>query len=105
MIPWFLPQSKSPEECIGIVSRPATRRKLLQQLGVSSAKNNVVRVQSGVQTANSGLHIPSPLLLAETLKSSKAQVVFEGGVLIRKVGELHRHHDPLIDQGGAESCA
>jgi hypothetical protein len=58
------PEAKAAEECVGVVSSSATGREVFQFLGVTSPKNNVVRVEGVDQSGYSKRDISLPFFFA-----------------------------------------
>jgi hypothetical protein len=81
----FLPKAKSSHECMGIISRPATRRQLFQFLYVTSSEDYIVRSQGGNQTLHDVGDNAPPLFPAIFLYSPDPDVVLKCGFFVRQV--------------------
>src|SRR5207253_2136218 len=99
----FFPKAKSPNECVGVVDRAATRRQLFQLLDVASTEDDFVRFDRSNQALHDIGHITSPFLLAVLFQSSNPDVIFKGGLLIRQVAQLHWFDDAIDNQGGSKT--
>ena len=60
-----IPETKSSEKCVRIISCPATGRQFFQPLGIASAKNHIVRMNSVDKSSHTIRNVALPFLLAE----------------------------------------
>lgn len=78
----FLPETKHPEEGVGIATEPATGREFLQLPGVASSKDDIVGMEGFAQTFNGKEHMALPFFLSQLVQPAPAYVIFQGAVPI-----------------------
>src|SRR2546423_427785 len=98
-----MPEAKSTNERIGLVSLAATRRKLFQLVDVATSEHDVLGPEGGDQARDHIRDVMAPFLFAVTLQSATADIVLEGCFPVRKVAQLHGRDDAIHDQGRAKT--
>src|SRR5207237_553521 len=73
-----MPEAKSTNERIGLVSLAATRRKLFQLVDVATSEHDVLGPEGGDQARDHIRDVIAPFLFAVTLQSATADIVLEG---------------------------
>src|SRR5215831_13113649 len=101
----FVPESKSPQECVGIVAGTAAGRQSFYFLDVAAAQNHFSgferRFQSFHHIGNVALPFPLPVFL----ESVTTDIVLVRPVPIRQMANFHRLDDAVVNQRAAEPCS
>lgn len=101
-----VPQAKAAEKGRRVVAQSAARWKFLKPIGLSAADDDLVGQQGRAETLDDGMHLATPLLLAQALVAAFAEQVFVIVVLAAsQVAEFHRHDLPVDDQRGPQAGA
>src|SRR5437879_6920408 len=99
------PQTKPSHEGVGVVAGPATAGQLLQLLDVSSPEHDIVGLEGRDQAGHHIRDVAPPLLLAPLLQATQPDVILVSALLVGQMAELHRLHDPVDEERGAEPGA
>src|SRR6266436_4891408 len=100
----LLPEAKTSEEGIYVITRTAAWRQFLQLVDVAPAQNNVFGFKSGNQTLDGVSHVTPPFFLSKLLQPPNANVVLEGSFFVRQVSQLHRLNDAVHDHRRPKTC-
>src|SRR5688500_16732103 len=99
------PEAKSPEERVGIGTRPSPRRQRFQFLDVPATAYHLVGFEDRDQVRDDLLDVTLPFLAPQSLKASGPYIMFERAFLVAKPAKLQRFHNPVHDHGSAQAGA
>src|SRR5580698_344511 len=100
-----IPKPEASAKSVGVVTGAALRRQLVNVLYIAAAEDRVFRLQGGDEVGHDIRDLLPPLVLAQTVETPLADVVFKRSFLIRHVPEFHRLDHAIHDHRGAEAGA
>src|SRR6266550_5439755 len=94
-----LPQANATEESVSVVPQLNSVRQLVELLGTSAAKNDVIGNKRLLQQQDRAKHFAFPFFFTELFHSRLAKVILDDvAVTVRQIAELQREHVRLPNQ-------